>query len=106
LAIANDPELAELWNLWVRDVVEGDSLPPGDFSRVRALAQAYVANLENVYLQAESGVAGGGVLGHYFFTGSPNTGSENFIAFWATMRDRQHPDFVEEFEREYPQLRP
>jgi hypothetical protein len=98
LEVAGSPELAEALRLWSNGL---EATPSQSFQAVQYV-RAVLRSIENVHVQAGTGIVGNEVLRSYGFTTTEALWtSPNFPEFWDTQRTGYDLDFVATFEAEY-----
>ena len=97
MAIGTSPELASAWRRWLA----GEEITPDETEMALVTINALLRNVENVFLQVQSGAVDESALVSYGFGGASAFKSPNFPAYWADKWSRYHPDFVSAFEAQF-----
>lgn len=96
MSLAASPELISAWRRWLA----GEELTPDEVEMAEITVNALLRNVENVFLQVESGAVDESALVSYGFGGARAWESPNFPGYWARRWGRYHPDFVAAFEEQ------
>ncbi|HKK92021.1 MAG TPA: hypothetical protein VJ925_01265 [Longimicrobiales bacterium] len=100
-AVAENPELARAWTIVWQDGIPGEVATPVDSAQARWAMWGMVRMVEHAYLQVEEGILPESSLNGYGFRDNNNFQNPQFAPFWADIRNRFDPRFVEAFEAEY-----
>lgn len=96
MSLATSPELISVWRRWLA----GEDLTRDELEMAEITVNALLRNVENVFLQVESGAVDESALVSYGFGGASAWESPNFPGYWERRWVRYHPDFVDAFEQQ------